>query len=65
MAKAICPHCGKETRMPKAALFDEVLMGREECERCGQEFLIVDDAPITHEQYREKLIPPQQGPGKS
>ena len=56
MNKAICPHCGKETHTPKAALFGEVMMGRETCERCGQEFLIVDDAPMTREQYK-KLIP--------
>ena len=50
----ICPHCGKATHGPKAALFDDVMMAREECEHCGREFLIVANVPMTQEQYEKK-----------
>jgi rRNA maturation protein Nop10 len=28
-------------------------MGRETCTHCGQEFLIVNDIPMTEQQYRD------------
>jgi len=49
----ICPHCGKETHDPKAALFDRVMMGRSTCEHCGNEFLIVEGVPVTESAYRD------------
>jgi len=48
----ICPHCGQEADDPKAALFDSISMGRLTCQHCGREFLVVDDVPMTEEQYR-------------
>ncbi len=50
----ICPHCGKATHTPKAAVFNDVMMVREECEHCGREFFIVGNVPMTQEQYEKK-----------
>jgi hypothetical protein len=30
------------------------MIAREECEHCGREFLIVDNVPMTQEQYEKK-----------
>ena len=46
-----CPHCGEQTGVGTAALFDSILMSRKECEKCGREFLIVNDVPMTEDQY--------------
>ena len=47
----ICPHCKQETAIGAAALFDTVFMSRKTCEKCGREFLIVNNVPMTPEQY--------------
>lgn len=35
-----------------AAAFDHIFISRKQCEKCGREFLIVNDVPMTEEQYR-------------
>jgi hypothetical protein len=37
-----------------AAAFDHVFMSRKSCEKCTQEFLIVDGVPMTEDQFRRK-----------
>jgi DNA-directed RNA polymerase subunit RPC12/RpoP len=49
-----CPHCHQETGIGTAAAFDHIFMSRKACEKCGREFLIVDGAPMTEDQYRRK-----------
>jgi DNA-directed RNA polymerase subunit RPC12/RpoP len=49
----ICPHCGQDANDPKADLFDSISMGRLTCANCAREFLVVDDVPMTEEQYRQ------------
>jgi len=49
-----CPHCGQETHDPKAALFDSIFMARVTCQHCLREFLVVDNVPMTEEQYRQR-----------
>ena len=46
-----CPYCNQNTGIGTAAIFDTILMSRKRCERCGREFLIVNDVPMTQEQY--------------
>jgi rRNA maturation protein Nop10 len=48
-----CPHCGRQTEVFGADRFDSIDMGRETCTQCGQEFLIVNDIPMTEQQYRD------------
>jgi hypothetical protein len=52
-----CPHCNKDTEHPPALLFDTLMMSRATCRRCNQEFLIVDDEPMTEEQYQMRNPP--------
>jgi len=51
MTHCICPCCKKETSTGTAALFDTVSMSRKICDQCGRKFLIVNDVPMTREQY--------------
>jgi len=51
----ICPYCNQETGIGTAALFDTVLMSRKTCDKCGREFLIVNDVPMTQEQYDRRV----------
>jgi uncharacterized protein (DUF983 family) len=53
----VCPHCKQETGVGTAALFDTVLMSRKACDKCGREFLIVNDVPMTAEEYHRNLGP--------
>jgi len=46
-----CPHCGQEIGISTAALADDAVLLRTQCEKCGKEFLIVEGAPMTDEQY--------------
>jgi transposase-like protein len=48
----ICPHCKQETGIGTAGIFDHVFMSRKKCERCGKEFLIVNDVPMKPEDYQ-------------
>jgi hypothetical protein len=48
----VCPHCHQETGIGTAAAFGHIFMSRKRCEKCGREFLIVIDIPMTEEQYR-------------
>jgi len=48
----ICPYCKLETGIGTAALFNTVLMSRKTFDKCGRQFVIVNDAPMTEEQYR-------------
>ena len=43
----------RETLVFGAEHFDTIDMGRETCTHCGQEFLIVNDIPMTEQQYRD------------
>ena len=54
MFTCICPYCKQETGVRTAALFDTVLMSRKTCDKCGREFLIVNDVPMTEEQYEQE-----------
>jgi uncharacterized protein (DUF983 family) len=46
-----CPHCGQQTGIGTAALFDTVFMSRKTCEQCGLQLLIVNDIPMTQQEY--------------
>jgi hypothetical protein len=48
-----CPHCGQDSNDPKADLFDTIRIGRLMCAHCAREFLVVNDVPMTEEQYRQ------------
>ena len=54
MKNCICPYCKLETGIGTAALFDTVFISRKTCEKCGREFLIVTDVPMTEEQYKKE-----------
>jgi len=54
LKNCICPYCKLETGIGTAALFDTVLMSRKTCDKCGREFLIVNDVPMTKEQYKKE-----------
>jgi transposase-like protein len=46
-----CPHCKDQTKIPGG--FDSIDVGRFTCEQCRSEFLIIDNVPMTEEQYRQ------------
>ena len=52
LKNCICPHCKLETGIGTAALFNTVLMSRKTCDKCGRQFVIINDVPMTEEQYR-------------
>ena len=52
MLTCIRPYCKQKTGVGTASLFHTVLMSRKTCDKCGREFLIVNDVPMTKEQYR-------------
>jgi uncharacterized protein (DUF983 family) len=54
MFTCVCPYCKQETGVGMAALFDTALMSRKTCEKCGGEFLIVNDVQIKEEQYKQE-----------
>jgi hypothetical protein len=54
-----CPRCGQLTRIVATALFNTISMGRQKCQSCGKEFLIVDDAPRTSARHRKTTIGPK------
>jgi len=39
----ICPHCHQETGIGTVVLFDHLFRARKKCEKCGREFLIIND----------------------
>jgi hypothetical protein len=47
----VCPHCGKDSNDPKASLFDSIKIGRFTCAPGAREFLVVNDVPMTEQQY--------------
>jgi hypothetical protein len=49
-----CPHCHQETGIGTAALFEHIFISRKTCEKCEKEFLIVNDIPMTEEQYHNR-----------
>jgi hypothetical protein len=49
-----CPSCGEQTHIGIAGVFEQVHIARTECEHCRIEFLIVDDVPMTREQYEKR-----------
>jgi hypothetical protein len=51
MFTCICPYCKQETGVGTAALFDTVFSSRKTCEKCGREFLIVNDLSLRSEDY--------------
>jgi transcription elongation factor Elf1 len=46
-----CPYCEKETDVTCGADFATIDIGRAVCEHCGKEFIIVENYPMTEEQY--------------
>jgi hypothetical protein len=48
-----CPYCGLNTPHPRGP-WDKLLMSRVACAKCGCEFFIVDDVPMTEKQYAER-----------
>ena len=52
-----CPHCGQEIGISTAALAAQAFLLRARCEKCGQEFLIVESVPMTEEQYSSRTRP--------
>jgi transposase-like protein len=46
-----CPHCKEQTSIPGG--FDYIDAGRFACEHCRSEFLIINNVPMTEEQYRQ------------
>ena len=49
-----CPHCGRKTLVFCEDQFETIEMGRETCEHCQQEFLIVNDVPMTEQEYQQR-----------
>lgn len=47
----LCPHCKAQTAIPCG--FDTIDVGRFTCEHCLTEFLIIDNVPMTEEQYQQ------------
>jgi transcription elongation factor Elf1 len=47
-----CPYCKAETDVVGTADFATIDLGRAICEHCGKEFIIVENLPMTEEQYR-------------
>jgi hypothetical protein len=47
-----CPYCLATTDVPGAADFWMVEAASAVCEHCGKEFIIVENFPLTAEQYR-------------
>ena len=52
-----CPHCGREIGISTVALASQAFLLRARCEKCGQEFLIVEGVPMTEEQYSSRTRP--------
>jgi len=50
-----CPHCNRE--IGGSALPDDAFLLRARCEKCGEEFLIIDRVPMTEEQYLSSVHP--------
>jgi uncharacterized protein YbaR (Trm112 family) len=48
-----CPYCKEKTDVPGATVFWMVHAASAVCEHCAKEFVIVDNFPMTQEQYRE------------
>jgi hypothetical protein len=46
------PYCKEQTNVPGAADFWMVEVGRATCEHCGKDFLVVENMPMTEEQYK-------------
>jgi hypothetical protein len=42
----IWPHCGQQRAIPCAGEFAFIDVGRFTCERCGKEFLVLDNVPM-------------------
>ncbi|HTC46444.1 MAG TPA: hypothetical protein VK722_03950 [Candidatus Aquilonibacter sp.] len=51
MTHCTCPHRGEETSIGSAASFETILMTRRMCVKCGKQFLIVSNVPMTEAQY--------------
>ncbi len=48
----LCPYCGRTTSVfPEK--FSTMDVDRNICEHCGKEILIVNDIPMTEEEYRK------------
>ena len=50
----ICPHCRAQTSILGG--FDSIDAGRFTCEHCLTEFLVIDNVPMSEEQYRRGLV---------
>jgi len=50
-----CPHCNRE--IENSVLADGAFLLRVRCEKCGEEFLIIDSVPMTEEQYLSHFHP--------
>jgi hypothetical protein len=47
------PYCQAETEVIGAAEFATIDVGRAICDNCREEFLIINNVPMTLEQYRK------------
>jgi transposase-like protein len=52
ISEVACPYCKLQTNIPGG--FDEIDVGRFTCELCRSEFLIIDNVPMTQEQYQSR-----------
>jgi hypothetical protein len=57
----ICPHCGQQTAIPRAAEFAFIDVGRFTCEHYEKEFLVLHNVPMTEQEYAAKNIANESG----
>jgi hypothetical protein len=48
-----CPYCKNQTKVPGATPFTTIFVAKATCQQCSKEFIVVDNVPLTQEQYRE------------
>jgi len=48
-----CPYRKKQTKVPGATPFTTIFLAKASCQACSKEFIVIDNVPLTQEQYRE------------
>jgi transcription elongation factor Elf1 len=48
-----CPYCGRRTTLFGASDIESIAYGRAKCDHCGQDYMIVNDIPMTEKEYDE------------
>jgi hypothetical protein len=48
-----CPYCGRRTTVFGSSDIDSIAYGRAKCDHCAQEYMIVNDVPMTEKEYQE------------